>query len=285
MSVAHSYDVQEAPTRKIVAVDADEVDLRPPPKRAGGLRRKLRARAEDEPEHVAQPKQRSVAHAVAANKQAVVEDTPPAPGRAQRPLPPMPEVASQRRATTPPGHDILTEPEMDVRAARERLREYYDEFESEVDETDRQIELEEDPAFAAPPLPQRTVEPGDDVVNRRRQTRRPMDAQVTWEGDCNFFTGLTENISAGGLFIATRDLLTIGTMVPLSFTLPDFDRTIQVECEVRWLRLEEVGNPDCVPGMGLRFMDMNEEDAAFVAHFAQRRETIFYDDDLMEEFS
>ena len=45
----------------------------------------------------------------------------------------------------------------------------------------------------------------------RRQARRRYQVEVGVASDHNVYTGFTEDISSGGLFVATHDILPIGT--------------------------------------------------------------------------
>ncbi|MGM0578527.1 MAG: TIGR02266 family protein [Myxococcota bacterium] len=116
-------------------------------------------------------------------------------------------------------------------------------------------------------------------ADRRRHERRPYEVDVSFESDHNFYTAFTENISSGGLFVATRDIPAIGSRFPLTFTLPTLDRPITVECEVRWQRLEQLDSADSMPGVGVRFLDLGPEEREAVNAFIARRDTLFYDDE------
>ena len=59
--------------------------------------------------------------------------------------------------------------------------------------------------------------------NVRASERFDLEVQVDLESDHNFYTGLTQNISAGGLFIATNVLRRIGDRITLKFSLPGID--------------------------------------------------------------
>lgn len=113
----------------------------------------------------------------------------------------------------------------------------------------------------------------------RRSPRCRTDVYVTLQSEHNFYTGFTENISSGGLFIATRDMLPIGARFAMAFSLPTTDHPIQATCEVRWQRLERLDDAFCTPGMGVRFLDLTPEDERAINTFISQRETLFYDDE------
>ena len=118
----------------------------------------------------------------------------------------------------------------------------------------------------------------DRIASVREHQRFNACVEVSLESDHNFYTGFTENISSGGLFISTRDLLPIGPVFQLHMSLPNMpDCTI--DCEVRWQRLEQLNNPESCPGMGVRFINLDERTSRSMNEFIKRRDTLFYDDE------
>lgn len=116
-------------------------------------------------------------------------------------------------------------------------------------------------------------------AEKRQFRREDLEVQVDLESEHNFYTGFTENVSTGGLFIATRDLLPIGSRFRIRFSLPTAEEPIEAECEVRWQRLEQLDNADVTPGLGVRFLDLDEKAQDAVNAFIRKRETLFYDDE------
>ncbi|MDP6942516.1 MAG: TIGR02266 family protein [Myxococcota bacterium] len=114
----------------------------------------------------------------------------------------------------------------------------------------------------------------------RLHPRRDFQSEIelSLESDHNFYTGFTENISSGGLFIATRDLKAIGTTMEISFTLPGHATKITTRAEVRWQRLEQP-HTDSMPGIGVRFLDLEAGAAASINAFLVQRDSLFYDED------
>lgn len=114
------------------------------------------------------------------------------------------------------------------------------------------------------------------AADGREQPRIDVQVEVTMESDHNFYTGLTSNISEGGLFVATHFLLPVGSRLQVRMTVPGRDQPIDALVEVRWLR--EGRFADLPPGMGLRFVEMDPDCIHVISRFAQERETIFYED-------
>lgn len=120
----------------------------------------------------------------------------------------------------------------------------------------------------------------DNQQNARASERYDLEVKVDLESDHNFYTGLTQNISAGGLFIATHHLRRIGDRITLKFALPGTDQTVAVETEVRWIRENSsLQRVDGATGMGVRFINLSPEAAAAITAFLQSRDSLYYDDE------
>jgi len=97
------------------------------------------------------------------------------------------------------------------------------------------------------------------------------------ESESNFYIGCTENLSEGGVFVATHSLCKIGCRVDLVIAMR-YQAPIRAKGTVRWLRpySETDENP---PGMGIRFDSLSAEDAERIHEFANCRQPMFFDDD------
>lgn len=71
----------------------------------------------------------------------------------------------------------------------------------------------------------------------------------------NFWTGLTMNISEGGVFVATHVMLEPGSLVGLHLELPNETRIMTLG-EVRWSRAY-TGDDDVPPGLGIKFVGLD----------------------------
>ncbi|MFH1468941.1 MAG: TIGR02266 family protein [Pseudomonadota bacterium] len=121
-----------------------------------------------------------------------------------------------------------------------------------------------------------TASPGTDAGRRHR--RISLRTEVHLESDSNLYTGLTDNLSEGGLFVATSELLARGTVLDLEFSLPDGGPPIRITGVVRWIRedLECIEGP---PGMGVQFVELDERAEARLERFVRLRDTLYYDED------
>jgi uncharacterized protein (TIGR02266 family) len=114
--------------------------------------------------------------------------------------------------------------------------------------------------------------------SRRQHSRHNVELEVTMESETNFYMGLTENLSEGGLFIATHVYKPLGTQIEVSFKLPDMSEPVKVTGTVRWVR-EYSETSDTSPGMGVRFEHIGPEHTEQIRRFLAARDPLFYDED------
>jgi uncharacterized protein (TIGR02266 family) len=92
----------------------------------------------------------------------------------------------------------------------------------------------------------------------------------------NFWTGLTMNISEGGVFVATHEILPVGSPVALHLELPR-ERRIMVLGEVRWSRAY-TGDDDVPPGLGIKFVGLDLESLSAIRRFMTKiREPLLFE--------
>jgi len=111
----------------------------------------------------------------------------------------------------------------------------------------------------------------------RRSTRRlPLDVDIGFQSDTNFYVGFSEDVSEGGLFIATYDFQPVGTAMRVNFTLPD-GHVVSVAAMVRWVREANPTTSEVMPGMGVQFSELKGEDRDAIHRFLRRRAPLFYE--------
>ena len=115
--------------------------------------------------------------------------------------------------------------------------------------------------------------------DRRANRRIELEVEIGLESDHNFYTGLTRDISSGGIFVATGVTYEVGDRVTINFTLPGRSVPITVEAQVRWVRDPRTIRTDGAEGMGLKFLNLGAEAQAAIAEFLDQRDSIFYDDE------
>jgi len=96
--------------------------------------------------------------------------------------------------------------------------------------------------------------------------------------DHNFWTGLSMNISEGGVFVATHHEVPVGTTIVIHMTLPFEDEPLVTLGEVRWSRVFS-NESDAPPGLGVQFIGLDATALAKIRRFvATVREPLFFDD-------
>jgi type IV pilus assembly protein PilZ len=109
----------------------------------------------------------------------------------------------------------------------------------------------------------------DKSKRARRADRLQHELLVAYRTVDGFITDWAVNISRGGIFINTRNPLAVGTTVRLIISLPD--TAFPFDLSGRVMRVNEFDNPaNQVPGMGIEFVDVDEEKRARIERFVDR---------------
>ena len=109
----------------------------------------------------------------------------------------------------------------------------------------------------------------------RRHERLSFPAEVTVKSQTNFFMGFSENISEGGLFLATLSPPAVGESITL-FIKDLHGNEFEVNGQVRWHRTVPSG---LVTGCGVQFIDLTPwAQQAFEEMMRQlRKEPLFFE--------
>ena len=111
----------------------------------------------------------------------------------------------------------------------------------------------------------------------REQARYGVDCTVTIDSEHNFYAGLAQNLSEGGIFIATHIVHPIGTKFNLSIHLDDgLPGVVRGVGEVRWLRPAREGS-DLPAGLGIQFIELSHGGNERIASFLRRRRPMMMD--------
>ncbi len=113
---------------------------------------------------------------------------------------------------------------------------------------------------------------------RREHPRYKVELDVSLGSDHNFYVGFVENLSTGGVFIATHMLKSVGEVFELTVHLPNSTTAVRGLGEVRWIR-EYSERSNVPPGMGIRFISLEDGAQVLIEEFLARREPMFYDDE------
>ena len=114
------------------------------------------------------------------------------------------------------------------------------------------------------------------ALKRRNTARIDAEFDVDMTSEHNFFTGFSEDLSEGGVFICTYQPRAIGEHLAIAFRLPGDDTPIRAVVEVKWMREQNVeGNVP--PGIGASFVDVTPEDRARIERFVGHRTPLFFE--------
>lgn len=114
------------------------------------------------------------------------------------------------------------------------------------------------------------------TIARRSEPPAFVKVDMTLTSESNFFVGFAGDISEGGIFLATHDLLPLGTEIDIECHLPDDDSPMRLSAKVRWHRPLEALNKDVPAGFGAEFEELNEDDCERLQRFVADREPLFY---------
>lgn len=129
------------------------------------------------------------------------------------------------------------------------------------------------------PAGPRASVPAKKKVSRRRRARvAPPPAKIAIEvatyGDNNFYAGFDNDVSRGGVFVASLETLPPGHELTVEISLEG--RTIQSRARVDFNRDDNLANADCTPGAGLKLLDLSPADAEVIQRFFEKRQPMFH---------
>jgi type IV pilus assembly protein PilZ len=108
----------------------------------------------------------------------------------------------------------------------------------------------------------------DGGSNLRRHERASITLEVQFRTTGSFLVSYSLNLSKGGLFLDTPELLPVGSRLAVSFVIPGADLTIETDAEVMWVR-SSVSDEGLPPGMGLRFEHLEDRLGALIDRIVQ----------------
>jgi len=106
----------------------------------------------------------------------------------------------------------------------------------------------------------------DEERDKRRDPRVPLVLRVDWPGLALAIRDVTENVSAGGLFLRTDRPLERGARVPLQLGFPGLMEPVEFEVEVVWRRMDGTQGP---AGVAVRIPADRPDDRQRLARMAE----------------
>ena len=113
-------------------------------------------------------------------------------------------------------------------------------------------------------------------MSMRAHPRWTLHAAVDVASDDNLYAGLSYDVSAGGIFVATVQLPPVGTVVDVKVILPDGTK-LDLTGTVRWVRDVRQASQGLPPGCGIQWDNLPMEALRALLHFAELREPILYE--------
>lgn len=115
-----------------------------------------------------------------------------------------------------------------------------------------------------------------EVEEEHRASKRvSIEVELHLASESHFFSGLSGDISEGGVFVSTYRALAQGSLVDLEFSLPGSEHPLHARGEVRWHR---DATPHGPPGVGISFDELSEDDREAIQRFCTMRPPLYYDD-------
>lgn len=127
------------------------------------------------------------------------------------------------------------------------------------------------------PSTQSAAEPLAAHEEMRRTRRAHLVTELNLHSGSNFYTGFTHDISEGGVFVVSYLTEPVGTTVTLELGFPG-GVGIHARGVVRWVREPRDTEANEPPGMGIQFVDLEDEDRALIREFVECREPLFHTD-------
>lgn len=95
------------------------------------------------------------------------------------------------------------------------------------------------------------------MSEKRAYPRLPIKVKVDFTCNDAVQTVSSLNISAGGIYLLTRNPLPLGSMVVLKINLPNLESAVEVLGEVAWNNVHSEGESEFPEGMGIRFLNQS----------------------------
>lgn len=106
--------------------------------------------------------------------------------------------------------------------------------------------------------------------------RWSLHAAVDIESEDNLYAGLSYDVSAGGIFVATHDSPPIGTDVNIVVTLPDGTK-LGLGGVVRWVRDAQRASAGLPAGVGIEWDELPMAALRSLLHFAELRDPLLWE--------
>lgn len=107
------------------------------------------------------------------------------------------------------------------------------------------------------------------VENRRIDTRCDARLKVEYLSYDKFIIEYTKNVSKGGMFIATKSKLELGTMVDITLHIPGLEEPLKISCKV--VHTKRFNVPEEDQGVGVKFINIDSESRSKLIEFMKNQ--------------
>jgi uncharacterized protein (TIGR02266 family) len=114
-------------------------------------------------------------------------------------------------------------------------------------------------------------------VSQSNVPREQLEANLGATTESNFYVGFSGEISQGGVFVSTYNILPKGSAVRVFITLPG-NLSTEVTGTVRFVRDPMDMNAESEPGMGVAFDGLERDARELILRFIRKRPPMFYDE-------
>lgn len=125
----------------------------------------------------------------------------------------------------------------------------------------------------APPKPAAS----EGAPYRNQVAREHVEANLGATTESNFFVGFSGEISQGGVFVSTYNILPKGSPARVLITLPG-NLATEVDGHVRFVRDPMDMSMESEPGMGIAFDGLEKDSRELILRFIRKRAPMFYDE-------
>jgi len=103
----------------------------------------------------------------------------------------------------------------------------------------------------------------------RINQRVPVQLLVDYRSEGNYLFDFCRDLGTGGVFIETSTPLSHGSVVELTFTLPDSKETLEAKGRVIWVQ-NAIPEKNLTAGMGVQFEEFTAEQRSLLQEFVDR---------------
>ncbi len=130
-----------------------------------------------------------------------------------------------------------------------------------------------------PLVPKAAATPSDAGATpyRAQVPREHVEANLGATTESNFYVGFSGEISQGGVFISTYNILPKDSPVRVLITLPG-NLSTEVDGHVRFVRDPMDMSAESEPGMGIAFDGLEKDSRELILRFIRKRPPMFYDE-------